>query len=103
MLRNEAKNGFQYGGSGNGGGGANYNSSSANSASTATAFTSLKAVPSGFASVQQLPEFPTFNDFEPYLDPLITEDQFLSLLTMYRAHSQRIMDSVNKFSFVEVS
>ena len=73
---------------------------------TSSAFPALKgnsAIPSGFASVQQLPDFPSFADFSPYLDPLITEDQFQSLVTMYRAHSQRIMDSVNKFSFIEVS
>ena len=56
----------------------------------------------GFASVQLLPEFPSFNDFSPYLDPMISQAQFQSLVTMYRAHSQRIMDSVNKFSFVEI-
>ena len=33
---------------------------------------------------------------------MISQAQFQSLVTMYRAHSQRIMDSVNKFSFVEI-
>ena len=30
-------------------------------------------------------------------------DKFYTLVTMYRAHSQRILDSVNKFNFTEVS
>ena len=29
-------------------------------------------------------------------------DKFYTLVTMYRAHSQRILDSVNKFNFSEV-
>ena len=62
------------------------------------AFPTLKCM----TSVQQLPDFPSFSDFSHYLDPFISEDQFASLCTMYRAHSQRIMDSVNKFSFVEI-
>lgn len=79
-----------HGSSGSGGGGA------------ATANLSIKAFSSsGLASVQQLPEFPSYYDFRPYLDANITEDRFQSLLTMYRAHSQRIMDSINKFSFIE--
>ena len=36
------------------------------------------------------------------LDPMISQAQFQSLVTMYRAHSQCIMDFVNKFSFVEI-
>ena len=59
-------------------------------------------VPSGFASVQLLPDFPSFTDFSPYLEPMISQVQFQSLITMYRAHCQRVMDSVNKFSFVEI-
>ena len=63
---------------------------------------SLKSFSSGFASVQQLPEFPDYEGFSRFLDANISEERFQSLLTMYRAHSQRIMDSINKFSFVEV-
>ena len=33
-------------------------------------------VPSGFASVQLLPDFPTFSDFSPYLEPTISQVQF---------------------------
>ena len=77
-------------GSGNGGG-------------ISGAFPTLRCMTStGLTSVQQLPDFPSFSDFSHYLDPYISEDQFASLCTMYRAHSQRIMDSVNKFSFVEI-
>jgi hypothetical protein len=76
---------------GNGGGGGPGNSS-----------LSLITLSSGFASVQQLPEFPTFAEYGRYLEPTISEERFHSLLTMYRAHAQRIMDSVNKFSFAEV-
>ena len=69
----------------------------------AAAFTTLRCMTStGLTSVQQLPDFPSFSDFSAYLDPFISEEQFASLCTMYRAHSQRIMDSVNKFSFIEV-
>ena len=63
---------------------------------------SFKSVTSGFASVQILPEFPTYESFSRFLEPNVTEDQFLSLLTMYRAHSERMMESINKFHFVEV-
>ena len=63
---------------------------------------SFKSVTSGFASVQILPEFPTYENFSRFLEPNVTEDQFLSLLTMYRAHSERMMESINKFHFVEV-
>ena len=90
----------KQGSSGNGGGGANGGAfptlrmtSTAGSSST----TSM-----GLNAIQQLPDFPSFRDFSHYLDPYISEDQFASLCTMYRAHSQRIMDSVNKFSFSEI-
>ena len=68
------------------------------------AFPTLRSAPSSSSSTtyQQLPDFPSFRDFSHYLDHFISEDQFASLSTMYRAHSQRIMDSVNKFSFVEI-
>ena len=33
-------------------------------------------VPSGFASVQLLPDFPTFSDFNPYLESTISQVQF---------------------------
>ena len=83
---------------------ANHGSSAGGAGGGAAASSSLsiKAFSSGFASVQQLPEFPSYYDFRPYLDANISEDRFQSLLTMYRAHSQRIMDSINKFSFIEV-
>ena len=63
---------------------------------------SKSIISSGFASIQHLPEFPTYRGFSRYLDETISEERFQTLMTMYRAHSQRIMDSINKFSFVEV-
>ena len=56
---------------------------------------------STFTAVQTLPEFPSFRDFDRASS--IPPDKLQTLLTMYRAHCQRIMDSVNKFSFSEVS
>ena len=63
---------------------------------------SKSIISSGYVSLQQLPEFPTYRGFSRYLDEIISEERFQTLMTMYRAHSQRIMDSINKFSFVEV-
>jgi hypothetical protein len=60
----------------------------------------LCSPPSGFATAQQLPDFPSFRDFDRASS--IPSDKLQTLLTMYRAHCQRIMDSVNKFSFTEV-
>jgi len=66
---------------------------------------------------EQLPEFPTLKDMRPPLShafpPMVAAnngyeaaaipwDKVQTLLTMYRAHCQRVMDSVNKFSFSEV-
>lgn len=62
----------------------------------------MLSLSSGFASVQQLPEFPGFGDFARHTCPTIPPDRFQTLITMYRAHAQRIMDSVNKFSFSEI-
>ena len=64
---------------------------------------SKSIISSGFTSIQQLPEFPTYRGFSRCLDEIISEERFTTLMTMYRAHSQRIMDSINKFSFVEVN
>ena len=60
---------------------------------------------SSFSSVQQLPEFPSIEDFEQsaVIGAKIKGEKLQTLITMYRAHCQRIMDSVNKFSFSEVN
>lgn len=58
---------------------------------------------SSFASIQQLPDFPSFRDFDRSSSSSgLPSDKLQTLLTMYRAHCQRIMDSVNKFSFSEI-
>ena len=59
---------------------------------------------SSYAIIQQLPEFPSCGDFAYYYQcKSVPVDKFYTLVTMYRAHSQRILDSVNKFNFGEVS
>ena len=55
-----------------------------------------------FSSCQQLPEFPGARDFASTSSISIPTEKLQTLITMYRAHCQRIMDSVNKFSFTEV-
>ena len=55
---------------------------------------------SSYAIIQQLPDFPSCTDFSDQKNVPI--DKFYTLITMYRAHSQRILDSVNKFNFGEV-
>ncbi len=90
----------------------------------------LNQDPRGFSSCQQLPEFPTlrqiggaFGDGGSYQQLLtapmtslskpppssssppassLSSDKIQQLITMYRAHCQRVMDSVNKFSFTEI-
>lgn len=51
-------------------------------------------------SLQVLPEFPSFREFDQA--STIPTDKLQTLIMMYRVHCQRIMDSVNKFSFSEV-
>jgi len=61
---------------------------------------------SSYAVVQQLPEFPSCAEFAynqcNKTTPAVPVDKFYTLVTMYRAHSQRILDSVNKFNFTEI-
>ncbi len=68
--------------------------------SIAAAAASSSTATAVFAATQQLPEFPSFRDFDRA--SAIPSDKLHTLLTMYRAHCQRIMDSVNKFSFSEI-
>lgn len=63
--------------------------------------TSSSSGSSSYAIIQQLPEFPSFKDFA-YQSTSIPTDRFHTLITMYRAHSQRVLDSVNKFNFGEI-
>ena len=63
-----ASNSGNCGGDENGGGGA--------LAAFPTLPTLKTGVPSGFASVQLLPDFPTFSDFNPYLESTISQVQF---------------------------
>lgn len=70
--------------------------------STTAPSSSLSSSPSPcFSTVQQLPEFPSFREFAHATS--IPLDKLQTLITMYRAHCQRIMDSINKFSFSEVN
>ncbi len=62
----------------------------------------LPPAASGFAYMQQLPPFPGHTEFIRLSGSTLAEDHFQTLITMYRAHAQRVMDSVNKFSFNEV-
>ncbi len=56
---------------------------------------SLLTLSSNFASVQQLPAFPTLNDFAHHGEAVFPAEKFQTLITMYRAHSQHIMDLVS--------
>ena len=56
---------------------------------------------SSFTTMQTLPEFPTLRELD-HAASSIPADKLQTLVMMYRAHCQRIMDSINKFSFTEV-
>ena len=97
---NNDHHGISSGSGGNGVGPASLNATGSSGLPTNL---SKSIISSGFTSIQQLPEFPTYRGFSRCLDEIISEERFTTLMTMYRAHSQRIMDSINKFSFVEVN
>ena len=97
---NNDHHGISSGSGGNGVGPASLNTTGSSGLPTNL---SKSIISSGFTSIQQLPEFPTYRGFSRCLDEIISEERFTTLMTMYRAHSQRIMDSINKFSFVEVN
>jgi hypothetical protein len=61
----------------------------------------LACATEGFASPQVLPDFPSIDEFPS--GSCISPDKIQTLTMMYRAHCQRVMESVNKFSFSEVS
>jgi hypothetical protein len=63
---------------------------------------SFSPLSSNFASVQPLPAFPTLADFAHQGEAVFPAEKFQTLITMYRAHSQHIMDlvSVNQPCFV---
>ena len=98
---NDDHHGISSGSGGNGVGPASLNTCTGSSGLPTNLSKSI--ISSGFTSIQQLPEFPTYRGFSRCLDEIISEERFTTLMTMYRAHSQRIMDSINKFSFVEVN
>ena len=56
---------------------------------------SLVSLSSNFASVQQLPAFPSLNDFAHHGDSVLSPEKFQTLITMYRAHSQHVLDLVS--------
>ncbi len=57
---------------------------------------SLVSLSSNFASVQQLPAFPSLNDFAHHGDSVLSPEKFQTLITMYRAHSQHVLDLVSQ-------
>ena len=61
---------------------------------------SFSPLSSNFASVQPLPAVPTLADFAHQGEAVFPAEKFQTLITMYRAHSQHIMDLVRGHSLI---